>query len=405
MAERMAANSSPNSLVPTFLTAGFRFHFLAAGVLAVFAMGFWILWLAVHELGGVFVSEPMAMPPYLWHAHEMIYGYTVAVMAGFFLTAVPNWTGAPSARAFYVTFTACVWLAGRLAIWFSAHLDPYLVAVLDLAFVPLLATKIAGNLLKKTQVRNLIFLGLLTAMFVGNLLMHLEWIGWTGETAIAGTRLGLFTSAAMITIIGGRVVPGFTRNALNRRGHSGRLPLVRPALDKVAILASVAAALASALPVPEFLLGLVCLVAGAANLARVAGWCGQLTWREPILWVLHLSFAMLAVSYLALGAAYLTDVIGETGALHLLAIGGVGGMTLAMMTRASLGHTGRALVVAKPVAGAYLAIFLAALVRAFGPDVIGYYPAMYVSGGLWIGAFLVYLGVYFPILAMTEADD
>jgi len=389
--------------LPLFLTAGFRLYFLAAGCFSVLSIAAWLAWLGLHDAGGALSDPPMAMAPHLWHAHEMIFGYTVAVMAGFFLTAVPNWTGSPTARSAFVALTGLVWLAGRLAIWFSAHVDPLAVAVIDLAFIPLLGLKIGGNLLKKTQLRNVIFLGLLTAMFTGNLLMHLEWLGWTGDTAVAGTRLGLYTSAAMIVIIGGRVVPGFTRNALNRKGHAGPLPRVRPALDKVAILASVLAAVASALPVPGIVLGSLCLVAGVSNGLRVAGWCGRLTWREPILWVLHLAFAFLAIAYLALAAAFLSPFPDETAALHLLAIGAVGGMTLAMMTRASLGHTGRPLVVARPVAVAYLCIFAAALVRAFGTGFLEYFQTMYLSGALWILGFGLFVWIYLPILAFRDS--
>jgi uncharacterized protein involved in response to NO len=399
---RTAALMGAGTGLPVFLTAGFRLYFLAAGCFAILSIAAWLGWLGLHDAGGTLTEPPMAMAPHMWHAHEMIFGYTVAVMAGFFLTAVPNWTGSPSARSAFVAMTGLVWLAGRLAIWFSAHFDPLAVAVIDLAFIPLLGLKIGGNLLKKTQLRNLIFLGLLTAMFTANLLMHLEWLGWTGDTAIAGTRLGLYTSAAMIVIIGGRVVPGFTRNALNRKGYTGQLPQVRPTLDKIAILASVFTALASALPVPEVVLGSLCLVAGMMNGMRVAGWRGLLTWREPILWVLHLSFAFLAFAYLALAAAYLTPFLDEISALHLLAIGAVGGMTLAMMTRASLGHAGRPLVVAKPIAVAYLAVFAAALVRACGTEFLGYFHTMYLSGALWLLSFGLFVWVYLPILAFRN---
>ncbi len=386
------------SSVPVFLTAGFRFFFLAAGIFGAAAMAFWIFWLTIHHLGGAFVSAPMAMAPHHWHAHEMIYGYTVAVMAGFFLTAVPNWTGAPSARAAYISFTGVIWLAGRSAIWFSAHLDPLLVAAIDLAFIPLLMQKIGGNLLKKTQARNLVFLGLLIAMLTGNIIMHLEWIGWIDDGTFAGARLGIFTSAAMIVIIGGRVVPGFTRNALNRRGHVGAMPSNHPIVDRVAIASSVLTAVLSAFASDSILFAGLCLVAGAANIARVAGWRGQLTVREPILWVLHAAFAMVGLSYLGFATSHFLAYPTEVGALHLMAIGAVGTMTLAMMTRASLGHTGRQLVVARPIAGAYVAVLLAAAIRGFGPDLIGYYPALYASGCLWIAAFCVYVALYLPIL-------
>ncbi|NNC27442.1 NnrS family protein, partial [Salinisphaera sp. USBA-960] len=144
-----------------------------------------------------------------------------AVIAGFFVTAVPNWTGTKEAGSLFVIASGTVWLAGRVAIWFSNSIDPVIVAAVDLAFVPVLSTAVLGRLARKSQARNMVFLALLTALLTGNLMMHLEWIGWTDDTAQAGVRMGIFTSTAMIAIIGGRVVPAFTRNALLRAGHQG----------------------------------------------------------------------------------------------------------------------------------------------------------------------------------------
>lgn len=384
---------------PVFLQAGFRFYFLSAGVFAILTMAVWIGWLAIHDLGGTFTSLPMKMPPHQWHAHEMLFGYIVAVMAGFFLTAVPNWTGAPSARTYFVAATGAVWIAGRLVLWASADIPAAVVAAVDLAFIPLLMLKIGGNLLRKTQLRNLVFLALLLAMFSGNLLMHLEWLGFLDSGADRGARLGLFTSAAMIVIIGGRVVPGFTRNALNRRGHEGALPATRPVIDRLAILSSCFAALASATDLPLVLLGLLCLCAGALNLCRLSGWCGLHVLREPILWVMHVAFLLLAAAYLVLAAGYITDEVSEVAGLHLLAIGGIGVMTLAMMTRASLGHTGRPLRVHRMIVVAYLCLIASAVVRSSAGGLIDYFQIMYISAAFWITAFVLYFLIYFPILA------
>lgn len=390
--------------LPVFLTAGFRFYFLAAGAFAVIGLAGWLVWLAVHAMGGAFTRSMIEMPPHLWHAHEMLFGYTVAVIAGFFLTAVPNWTGAAQARALYVAGTGAVWLAGRLAIWFSGALDPYLVAIVDLAFIPLLGIRIGGNLLKRPQARNLFFLVLLIMLFAGNLRMHLDWIGLPGGDAEAGVRLGLLTSVAMIVIIGGRVIPGFTRNALNRRGYGGAMPTLNPHADRVAMASSVLLALLSGFDTPEVVLGVVASIAAVANAVRLSGWRGMAVWREPILWSLHLAFAMLVLGYAALALAHLGGPLGEIPALHLLAIGAVGGMTLAMMTRASLGHTGRNLVVSKPIALAYLAVAVAGVTRMLGPVLLPgeYYQVMFISGGLWVAAFVLFLWVYVPILGQRS---
>ena len=400
----MSPKQPSTSSFPVFVRAGFRFYFLAAGCFAVISMSAWLVWLAVHAMGGTFVRPMMSMAPHLWHAHEMVYGYTVAAIAGFFLTAVPSWTGAKSARELYIIGTGLVWLAGRVAIWFSASFDPVLVAAVDLAFIPLLSLKFAGNLLKRTQARNLVFLLLLALLFAGNLRMHLDWLGLAGGDAEAGIRLGLLTSVAMIVIIGGRVIPGFTRNALNRRGHTGRLPTLNPHADRVAVASAVLLAFLAGLNVPGPVLGVVAAVAAIANAARLAGWRGLAVRREPILWSLHLAFCLVVLGYAVLAGAHLSGQLSEIAALHLLAIGAVGGMTLAMMTRASLGHTGRALIVARPIALAYLTIATAALVRAVGVELFpaAYYEVMFVSGGLWITGFALFVWVYVPILGTPK---
>jgi len=388
--------------IPTVLTAGFRFFFLSAGVFSVFAMAAWTIWLAVHAAGGTFVSSPMAMAPHLWHAHEMMFGYTAAVIAGFFVTAVPNWTGTREAGAAFVMVAGAVWLAGRLAVWFSASLDPVLVAAVDLTFIPILSTAVLGRLARKSQARNMVFLALLSALFAGNLMMHLEWIGWTDDSARAGIRLGIFTSAAMIAIIGGRVVPAFTRNALLREGYEGPLPLSRTWLDRTGILLTLVAAAACLPFVPQDMLGAVCIAAGIVTLLRLSGWQGWAARRDPILWILHVAFLLLGAGYLVHGATMLTDFMSETAALHLLAAGAIGSMTLAMMTRASLGHAGRLLKVGPPIVLAYLLVIAAALVRSFAPPVLGYFTTMLVSGTLWTMGFALFVLIYLPILTMPR---
>lgn len=398
------ATDQPSYAVPAIFTAGFRFYFFAAGLFAIFNIAAWLFWLAIHAMGGAFANRTIAVAPHLWHSHEMVYGYTVAVIAGFFLTAVPNWTGSAPARAGYVAGTGAVWLAGRLAIWFSGLLDPFMVALIDLAFVPLLGLKIGSNLLRKAQARNFIFLGLLTLLFVGNLRMHLEWTGLPGGDALAGVRLGLLVTVAMIAIIGGRVIPGFTRNALNRRGHKGSMPVSNPLADRAGILSAILVALCAGLNAPPWLTGSFALAATAANGVRLARWGWRHTLSEPILWSLHLAFLMLVAGYGLLALVSLTGEFSEVGALHLLGIGGAGGMTLAMMSRAALGHTGRPLVVAGPIAIAYVAIALAALIRAFGPALFpqSYYLSMFLSGGFWLLAFVLFVLFYLPILVFSE---
>lgn len=390
--------------IPPIFTAGFRFYFLVAGWYAVIAIAAWLVWLQVHAMGGAFIAPIFSMAPHHWHGHEMIYGYGVAVLAGFFLTALPNWTGEPPSRAAYIAATGAVWLAGRLVIWFSGELPPLLVAAIDLAFVPFLAVKVASNLIARMQTRNFIFLGLLTLLFIGNLRMHLEWMGLSAGDASAGMRLGLLVLTAMISIIGGRIIPGFTRNALNRRGKGGLMPASTPRADMLAIPAGLLTALAAGFGAPDVAVGVLALAAALVNGFRLARWRWQDTLPEPILWSLHLAFLMLVAGYAALALALLTGAFSEVSALHILGIGAVGGMTLAVMSRAALGHTGRPLIVGRPIAVAYAAIALAALIRSFGLALMPghYFTLMLISGGFWLLGFALFAGIYLPVLVCRE---
>lgn len=392
--------------VPLIFTEGFRFFFLAGPLFGIAAIAVWIGWLAIHAAGGVLVVIPFAPPPHQWHAHEMIYGYGGAVIAGFFLTAVPNWTGAQPARTVYIASIAALWAAGRIAVFFSSSVPGWIGLVLDVAFVPILAIKLAQNLLQRPKPQNLMFLALLALLTVGNAIVHLDWMGIIDGGAAAGNRLGLFTLAALIAVLGGRVTPAFTRNALNRGDAADRLPVTRPRLDQAGIGSAIALAIIVPLEPDDRLLAFVALLAGISNGARLAGWRGTAVLDRPILWSLHLGFAFLAIGYLALAAHWFGAPIGEASALHLVAIGSIGGMTLAVMSRAALGHTGRPLVVARPIAFAYGLMASAALVRSAGLWLAAdhYYAVMFVAGGLWIGALAIFAAIYAPILTAPRVD-
>ncbi len=376
---------------------GFRVFFLAAGLFAILSMLLWELFLGVHALGGM-LELPTAAPPHLWHAHEMIFGYGGAALGGFFLTAVPNWTGGRSAPQRFIALVAGLWLAGRLAVWWSGHLPPALVALADLAFVPVLALNILTQLIRRPKPQQMIFLLLLALVWAGNLMVHLEWLGLTQDTAWAGLRVGLVTLGTMIMVLGGRVTPGFTRNAMVQAGRETALPRNPVPLAGLSVGAALALAVGYMLALPLALLGPVALTAGVAGLMRVSLWRGRWTLGRPILWTLHLSYAANAAGFVALGLADL-DLLSEVAALHLLGIGGVGGMTLAMMTRASLGHTGRALVAPGPAVAAYALVPLAALARFAGSAIPALYtPAVLTAGALWCLAFALFVIAYWPVL-------
>ncbi|MBL9072863.1 NnrS family protein [Tabrizicola sp.] len=375
---------------------GFRVFFLAAGLFALFSMGVWEGYQIVQALG-ITLDLPTAAPPHLWHAHEMIFGYGSAALGGFLLTAVPNWTGAKSAPHRFIAVAAGLWLAGRLTIWTSGALPPALVAVLDLAFVPVLASNLLTQLIKRPKPQQMIILAILTAFWVANLMVHLEWTGLTTDTAWAGLRAGLLTLGALIMVLGGRVTPGFTRNAMVQSGREHGLPVNPMPLAGIAIAAALTQPLGYLVGAPEPLLAPFALIAGTAGLIRVALWRGLWTRDKPILWTLHLSSALNALGFFTLGLADL-GLASDIAALHLLGIGGVGGMTLAIMSRATLGHTGRALVAPRPVALAYALIPLAALTRCLGAEMpFLAAPAVLTAGALWLVAFGLFTVALWPV--------
>lgn len=385
---------------------GFRPFFLGAALHAVLAMALWLAWIGFHAAGVALTFVPFSPPPHQWHAHEMIYGYAAAIVAGFLLTAVPNWTGVAPARGAYVAAIATLWLLGRLAMLFSGALPAMLVMAIDVLFIPVLAVKILTLLLGRSKLQNMLFPALLVVLTIGNLLTHLDWVGVWNGAAFSGNRLGLLTLAALIAILGGRVTPAFTRNALVQSGDAARLPLSRPWLDRIGIAGAIALAPLAAWSPDERLVGAVALLAGLSNAARLMGWRGLAVRDRPIVWSLHLGFLFLALGYLALAAHWLGAPIGEASALHVIAIGAVGVMTVAIMSRAALGHTGRALIVARPIAAAYAVLAVAAVVRAAGPAIVpDHYDAVILgSGALWIAAFTIFAFVYAPILVGERVD-
>ncbi|WP_350333569.1 NnrS family protein [Coralliovum pocilloporae] len=402
MSKTMVHETRNTIPVPVFLTEGFRFFFLMAGLFGFLSVAFWLVWLAVHAMDGVVPAPTIGIAPHYWHAHEMIYGYAVAVISGFFLTAVPNWTNSKPARALFVTSVGMVWLAGRLAVWFSASLPLELVALIDLAFLPPLAARIAWNLRRNPQPRNLVFIGLLAILFTGNLLMHLGWMDIVDYGAEQGARVGLLTVCGMIAIVGGRIVPAFTRNALRRIGieEAARLPVTNEKLEKAGILTSILVPFLVLADLGDLAVGFAALAACLVNMVRFSRWCWRATLTDPILWSLHLGFFMLILGYASLAGALLLDWPNEVAALHMLGIGAVGGMTMAVMTRATLGHSGRPLKVSRLTACAYLMIAIAALIRGVLVDWFpgAYNEIMLVSGAIWLLGFALFLVRYGPLL-------
>jgi len=379
---------------PAILTYGFRPFFFGAATWAALAMALWVPMLSGQ------VSLPTAFDPVSWHAHEFLFGYLGAVIAGFLLTAVPNWTGRLPIVGWRLGLLALLWLAGRVAVTVSGHLPIGVAATVDLAFPVVLAAAIGREIVAGKNWRNLIVLAMLAVFALGNGLYH--WEAGRGDYAAQGygLRLGLAAGVMMIAVIGGRIVPSFTRNWLVRRGP-GRLPVApMQGFDKVALLALLAALLLwVALPIWTGT-GLMLALAGVLHVIRLARWAGHRTAAEPLVLVLHVGYAFLPLGALVLSAEILMPgLLGMAAAQHLWMGGAVGLMTLAVMTRATLGHTGQDLHAGPGTVAIYLALVTAVLARlAAGvwSDEAGLLHS--IAGLAWIGAFGGYALVYGRLL-------
>jgi uncharacterized protein involved in response to NO len=377
---------------PVFLEYGFRPFFLGAGIQASAAMAAWVYWIYLLGRGDVPDTMTIAVPVHVWHAHEMIFGYALAVVAGFFLTAVPSWTGRQPVRGTLLAILFALWLAARFASWTSALLPPVIVAIPELAFIGMLSILVAQALLSGWSRRNFLFLPVLAAMFGADLLYHLG-------LPYPAHMLGLDTLLILIAVIGGRIVPAFTTNALRREGVEP-LPRASDKRDVAAVIAMVLMAVADLAMPASTTTGAIAIVAGLLIAVRMIGWRTENTLGSPILWILHLGYAWLAFGLVLKGAALVTGFTGEITTIHALTVGAVGSMTLGVMSRAALGHTGRQLRVSFPTIVAYVLVNLAAASRVAGPIFShGFYDeSILISGVMWCGAFLIFSATYWPVL-------
>jgi len=355
---------------------GFRPLYLLAGLYASLGVPLW----AAQYLGWLPAAHP------LWHAHEMLFGYTFAVIAGFLLTAVRNWTGLPTPSGLPLAGIALVWLSARIAAPFSLPL----ASALDLLFGVSVAWGI-GRPIVASRNRNWYFIALVLALGAASVLFQLA----PRDALQAGLDIVLL----VIAIMAGRVVPGFTNNAVPGAGARRNEWLEKLALGSVLLLFFFDAF--------EFPAGatLVALLAAATHGARLALWAPLKTRGRPILWILHVSYGWIVV-HLALRGLAGFDLVSPVLATHALTVGAVGGLTLGMMTRTARGHTGRLLEAGRAEIAAYLLVQAAALTRVLLPLALPgiYAVAVGVSAALWSAAFLIFTVAYFPVLSRPRAD-
>lgn len=394
-AERMRAWRGP-----AILTYGFRPLFLGASVWAAFAMALWVPMLSGH------ITLPTAFDPVSWHAHEFLFGYLGAVVAGFLLTAVPNWTGRLPIVGWPLGVLVALWLAGRVTVAVSAGLPPLFVATADLAFPVVFGAVLAREIVAGRNWRNLIVLGMLAVFTLGNALFH--WEAARGGYAAQGhgLRLGLGAAIMMIAVIGGRVVPSFTRNWLVKR-RSAVLPVPpMQRFDKGALVVMLGALVLWVVQPLHPLTGAALVLTGALHALRLGRWAGHRTLAEPLVTVLHVAYAFLPLGALAIGVEILLPGgLGMAGAQHLWMAGAVGLMTMAVMTRATLGHTGQALSAGAGTIAIYAALILAVLARVgagIWPEHAAWLHSL--SGLAWIAGFGGFAGLYGPVMLRPHVD-
>lgn len=378
---------------------GFRPFFLLAGVWAPLGV---VLWVAA--LAGLPVPDG-PLPPLRWHAHEMLAGFVGAAVIGFLLTAVPNWTGRPGFAGGPLVALVGVFLAGRAVLLPGSPLPIGVAAPVALAGLPVALLLILPGLIKAGKARlfgpPLIVLG----FWAGDLLMLGDQAGWwDADTWRRGQFLALNMAMVLVGLIGGRIIPSFTLNALRKAGRPAE-PWPLPGVDRAAVLSLLAVALVDLAQPDGMLAGGVAAVAAVLVALRLSRWYGLRTLGQPIVWVLHLGYAFVPLALATKAAWLLAGVPWGGNWPHLQGAGALALMILAVMTRAALGHTGRDLVATPPVVAAYVLVPLAALVRAFGPFLHGgAFAPLAVASALWFAAFALFLLVYAPILLCPRPD-
>jgi uncharacterized protein involved in response to NO len=383
--------------LPPVLRGGFRPFFFLGALWAVTVVALWLL-----ALTGT-ITLPTYLDPLAWHRHEMLFGYLGGIIAGFLMTAIPNWTGRLPISGARLAGLTGLWIAARLALLFSAFIGALPAIALDVGFLATLAFVAAREVLAAKN-RNLPVVVAVGLFGIADALDHAEALGAAVPTGL-GWRLGFAVVLMLVALIGGRIIPSFTRNWLSKQGTAQNLP-TQPGRFDLATLATTGAALFAWAALPDAATsGVLLIAAGLLQVIRLARWSGLRTWREPLVLILHIAYLWLPLGLLLLGASRFVWCIPRSSAVHALAAGAMASMTLAVMTRATLGHTGRELRADWATQAIYLLVTLGAVVRFAAPMLpLDYIAMVALAGLLWGGAFLLYLLSYGPKLLGPRPD-
>ena len=384
-----------------FWSYGFRPFFVLAACAAIGT-----LIVLVAGFAGTSSGVADALPLARWHGHEMLFGFVGAAIAGFLLTAVPSWTGTKAVSGAPLGALAALWLLARAALspWLGLQVTPW--TLLSPLFFLALGAVLSVPLVRKRNYRNFQFLLLLALLGAADLLFVAAQFGWVAAPPFDPLRFAANVVLLLIAVVGGRIVPLFTRNALVQRGEQSSI-VPTPWLERASLAAVVAVILVDLIRPETAFAGTVAAVAAVLLTVRVSRWRGYRTLQMPIVVILHAGYAWLPIALALKSAWLLLHAPWAANWLHALTAGAFGTMILGVMTRVALGHTGRPLVVARPISVAYVLVILGAGLRVAGPALAPslFVPLLFAAAVLWGGAFLIFLVVYWPILSASRVDD
>jgi uncharacterized protein involved in response to NO len=373
----------------TILANGFRPFFLLGAIQAGLSI---LVWLPMFHGE---LSLTSAFAPRDWHVHEMLYGYLPAIVAGFLFTAIPNWTGRLPLRGLPLLTLVIAWLAGRLAVTFCGAGPWWLALLIDVSFLLLVVAAAAREIIAGKNWRNLPVVAMVAVLLAGNVAFHIE-VHVRGSADVA-IRIGIAVVVLLIALIGGRITPSFTRNWLVKE-NPGRLPVPFGRFDVIVIVFSALSLLGWIVAPGSASTGAALALAGLLHVVRLARWAGDRTFRERLLLILHVGYAFVPLGFLVNAAVAFGLTLPSAG-IHAWMVGAAGIMTLAVMTRAALGHTGQRLTASIATQVIYTGIVIAALGRVaavLAPDHSD--ALLHIAASAWVAAFFGYALAYGPLL-------
>ncbi|MCP4321926.1 MAG: NnrS family protein [Psychromonas sp.] len=379
-----------------FFEFAFRPFFLLASIFSIISLITW------NGLLGGNITVNLYGGSLWWHSHEMLFGFTAAVIVGFLLTAVQNWSGVRSLNGKGLAGLVLIWLAARVAFFFPELLPHTIIVVIDMAFLPLSAIALAYPIIKVKLWRNLMFIPILLTMTITNAITHYSVASGDYILMSSATTFMVLLVTLVMCIMGGRVFPMFTANGT----RTPRVDAI-PTLEKLSVISILLAVISGAgfIELPKIVVASIFVFASVVHAIRVFRWKFSVTLKTPLVWSLHISYWCIAIGLLLFGLSEITTVVSHSQAIHTLTVGAMATMILGMISRVSLGHTGRMIVVGKTMTVAFIAIILAAIIRVFGFYFIDNYNHVLTLAVLfWTIGFGCFVALYFPILIKPRAN-